>query len=265
MKYSFYFALFLTVKAFSIECPDGAYEVKVDLSFSNKKVIFCQKSLRGSLVKHGPEIIFDLSGKELSRNFYKDGIKSTGPTKVSKGEEQSICKGSQEFVRNMIKNLFVNNMDVLSVKKEHKIMKSKRGSGLCRGYPRERLKFFLHGTPFLKKVDYDKQCPFQGEIPFVFDKNVTTEINLRGELNYNQVKMEYKIVKQKVGKIIRLSLNILEAELVKLNTPNYLKFEATQRFEVDIEKIMRTRGTEGFFSYPPYLKILKLNDISCES
>ena len=254
------FLLFISFQCFSIECPDGAYEVGVDLSFSQKRVKFCQKSIDGRLVKHGPEKIFDMSGKIISEKYFINNIESSPPKKNKDVSNDDICNGEQDYIRKVVKSLFVNDMNIFY--KENELVVGKC-TDCCRGYPKKRLNFFLKNKPFTNSLVFKKQCYFQGDLIFNYDRLVDTKFKLKGQLNYDHLKISYLITKLKKGKKIVLKVNILNGEFSKSDNKNFLKFSALQEYEIDTELLLISRGAKGLFSNPPTIKIIQLGDKTC--
>ena len=251
--------LFTSLQCFGLECPDGAYEVEVDLLFSQKKVKFCQRSFKGRLVKHGPEKTFDMNGKTISEKYFINNVESA-PPKMIENVSTDICNGEQDYIRKVVKSLFVNDMNIFY--KENELVVGKC-TDCCRGYPQKRLNFFLKNKPFTNSLVFKKQCYFQGDLIFNYDRRVDTKFRLKGQLNYDHLKISYIITKLKKGKRIVLKVNILNGEFSKSDNKNFLKFSALQDFEIDTELLLISRGAKGLYSNPPTIKIIQLNDKTC--
>ncbi|MCP4914446.1 MAG: hypothetical protein GY909_15130 [Oligoflexia bacterium] len=57
------------------DCKNGALLIDYVSPVKNVRVQMCQKKVDGKFIKHGPEIIFDVSGNPAILNTYKDGEK----------------------------------------------------------------------------------------------------------------------------------------------------------------------------------------------
>ena len=256
----FFLILLIPLQCFGLTCPDGSYIVEVDLSFSGKKVKFCQKYLDGKLIKYGHEEIYDLSGKLISEKYFINNVEGDPPEKFEKDQTLDVCSGQQEYIRDIVRSLFVSDFGVLDNKNEYIIAKSKKG---CPGHPKRRLKFFLYDKSFVNHLSFSEFCHFQGDIFFNLNKKIETEFKLQAQVMYDHFKLSYLITKLNQGKKIILKLNILDGEFTKKDSKNILKFSALQDFEVDSELILLSRGTKGFYSNPPVIKIKQLNEMKC--
>ena len=259
MKFIF-ISFFILSQSLALDCPDGTYEVKVDLSFSEKLVKFCQKNVNGKYVKHGPEQTFDMSGNIISEKFFINNIESNPNTPQENISGNDFCNGEQDYVKEVVKSLFVNDSNIFDKENELVIRKCE---DCCRGYPKKRLNFFFKNKPFTNSLKFKKQCDFQGDLIFQYDKRVDTEFKLKGQPNYDHLKISYLITKSKKGKIIILNVKLLNGEFSKNDSENFLKFSAIQEYEVDTALLLMSKGSKGFYSNPPIVKIIQIGDKIC--
>ena len=245
---------------YGVDCPGNTDLVEVDLSYSGKKVKFCQKSLNGELVKHGPEEILDLKNNVISKKYFINNVESEFPLEKIEPRELDFCDGEQFYIKKLLKSLFVNDHGVFDHEKEHVIVKSKTG---CRAYSGKRLKFFVNGVPYTNPLKFGDQCNFQGDLYFGLDKKIDASISLRGEASYDHLKISYIITKMSKGDKIQLKLNVIDGEFSKKQSINILKFSATQDYEIDTNLLLMSRGKKGVFSDSPIVKIKQLNEKKC--
>ena len=80
-----------------------------------------------------------MNGKTISEKYFINDVESA-PPKMIKNVNTDICNGEQDYIRKVVKSLFVNDMNIFY--KENELVVGKC-TDCCRGYPKKRLNFFF--------------------------------------------------------------------------------------------------------------------------
>ncbi len=262
MKKNLLIIFIFASKTYGLECPSDAYQVDVDISFSQKKTSFCQKSYNGEFVKHGPEITFDLKGNILEENYYDHDSKVAKPLEKTPSDGvDSPCKWGEEYARKMMEGLFVSDISSFFSKKERTVMKCKK---CCKAFPKKRINFFISGKPYTNKLGEREDCKFKGDLIFKFDEKIKTEFEIRNELFFDKLKISYELTKNVKNKVTEVKATILKGELSHKNNEKRVVFSGEQVFEIKSGELMTNGGRRGLYSQPLKIKIHAWNKTKCD-
>ena len=97
MKYIIILALTLNCSiAADLTCPDGTS--LIDVTLSSGRRIWCQKTVSGEYIKHGPEIIYVTSGKISSQKYYKEGKEAQAPASSFSQKKKVTLASGKKYV-----------------------------------------------------------------------------------------------------------------------------------------------------------------------
>jgi hypothetical protein len=223
-----------------IKCPEESMLVDFVVSFSKERMQSCQKKVGDKFLKHGAEIIYNTNGSVKSKKYYLDDVLS---------EEPSISKKSENDQKNEIKKEIDRIIDIFS---EHVLVGaifSKqidifKGGGRCHESSLERMQFVMKGIPYTNKVAFNRQCFFDGEFRYEFDKKLKAIFKVNNVFGYDRLEFDYLLSKNTSDGGISLSTEVLSGEF-KSNTKKLFKFKALVGLKINLESLITSGGKTG--------------------
>jgi hypothetical protein len=223
-----------------IKCPEESMLVDFVVSFSKERMQSCQKKVGDKFLKHGAEIIYNTNGSVKSKKYYLYDVLSAEP---------SISKKSENDQRNEIKKEFDRIIDIFS---EHVLVGaifSKqidifKGGGRCHESSLERMQFVMKGIPYTNKVAFNRQCFFDGEFRYEFDKKLKAIFKVNNVFGYDRLEFDYLLSKNTSDGLINLTTEVLSGEF-NSSSKKKIKFKALVRLKINLENLIKSNGESG--------------------
>ncbi len=230
VKRTFLFILtaFLTPALSFGKCPPGTTPISVNIPSTGKKIDFCQISLNGKLLKHGPEKIYNSNGALLKTNYFVLGkpstpkalmeyVNSEGVPSSSRGKSNTVPPHAVEAVTELFKAMMPFMRDGYSSSKFNV-----RG---CKNYEKEWVGVFLTNQRRDFHYNFQKGCDIQGVIKALPGRKVKMDLKLRnvGVFERTELDISYQL---QLNVITRVDFFINDGTL-------YAKGEGDTRFTGD--------------------------------
>lgn len=222
------FFLFISYSTMAAKCPPGTTPISVNVSATGKKIDFCQISLNGKLLKHGPEKTYNSEGTLITTRYFVLGKKSTAQNLMNYVNQKGIPKskiGSKNSVPphaiEAVTVLFKAMMPFMRDEKRNRKF-NVRG---CKDYQKEWVSVFL--TNQARNFDYrfQKGCDIQGTIKALPGRKVKMDLKLRNVGVFKRTELD-------ISYFIRLNM-ITRVDFVINDGTLYAKGEGDTRFQGD--------------------------------
>jgi hypothetical protein len=235
--------LLYPIWGFAIDCPPNHSVVEYD-SISGDHISFCQRTVNGSILKNGPEVHTDKSGKVIKKIFYLDGVvqkeeKISPAVKTKKIDLGLMDKAFQLVMIRAIGPLTNTNNELVI---------SKYDRGRCLAMPLARLNFLVRNVAYTNNIKFRPNCHKQGAMRFEFDKEVKTDLVLKKSEPFEKLQYTIKLTKKQLSKnTFRIDAHLTKGKAYSKDMKNSITFETKLAFTVKVSEVISTRGREGVF------------------
>lgn len=240
-----------SLMAKELRCPPGTVLIDFTATYDKQRTLFCQVKHDGKLVKHGPELIYFLSGALKEKNYYNFGVKTqrgqVQPVNY-KSEKYELESKLKERLDHVFDKIFSN---LLGVTKNKEIL-IYRDSSYCQHSPEERLQFILTKKPYTNTIDFASNCHFKGSLRYDYDKDLKANYEVKNLYSYNQLTFDYLLTNESKNNKQLVTMKITNGKLV--GEKESIDFTSRATIELDLQKAMLSEGRSG----------LTLNELTAE-
>jgi hypothetical protein len=225
--------------AFAAKCPPGTTPIEVNVPSTGKQINFCQISIDGKLLKHGPEKIYSTEGTLIQTRYFVLGKKSTAKALMNYVNQKGFPK-STTGPKNSIPPMAVEAVTVLF----KAIMPFMRDEGRsrkfnvrgCKNYQKEWVEVFLTNRRQDFKYNFQRGCDIQGVIKALPGRKVKMDLRLRNVGVFERTELD-------ISYFMKLNL-ITRVDFVINDGTFYAKGEGDTRFtgdySVDLNPMKKT-------------------------
>lgn len=237
-----------SVQTEEISCPANSSLVDYQSDISGKRMLFCQTTKNGQIVKHGLYMEYSREGEVIVRKNFEFGKEVGFKAAVKKKEKKNINGRLDQVFEKIAKEL-------LNINPGKRIYIFKNRDDLCQDNPQKRLMFLIKGVSYKQLNKFRKNCPFKGVRTYKMNTLVPVDLEVKDFLEYNLLRFTYKMTKNKKGNSLVFKTDITEGELI--SPSGKLKFRCEGVFKIDPARVMSTRGRGGVTIQSGYVEFLE--------
>lgn len=231
-----------------LQCPPESMRVNHTSPVTHLQKVTCGYMKDGSLVKHGPEMTLEASGKAKNTVYFNHGVEGERPSMAiapSPTNLPGVEEASQSFLA--VQEL----MKVLAFGKEG-LNQGQFKVHQCDPQPKTWVSAALTKKEVKKTYAFKENCDVSGSFTASFLEEFPVGFDLRNLQEFNRTDMMVKMaIKQSVGGI-RYRFDVRDG---KLSSPNK-KVEFKVEYEVDINPLT---GSTIFNTQQGTITITKLD------